>query len=86
MFSEFLELFASTEGGKDVSLLHKGKKAGKHLGRFALWIRLYSAMTDSELKMEQDEVRRNDYMDAKEKRERLRAIDEARVLKHLKAS
>ena len=67
-----------------MGFFHKLKRAGQHAGRLAVWIRLYSSMSDNDLKLEQDEIRRNEFMSDKERGERLRAMDEARALRKLR--
>ena len=62
----------------------KSKKATKHAGRMLLYILNYSFMNDEELKEAQRELRTDSSIDAKERRERLRAIEESKILKNIK--
>jgi len=65
-----------------MGLGHKLKKAFKHGGRQGLYAGEYYFMDDSELHTVSRELRTDSSLSDKERRERLRAVSEAKILKH----
>lgn len=62
-----------------MGLGHKLKKAGKHLGRMAKYGIEEGSLTHEEMQQRISEIRADETMTEKEKRERIRAIQEVNL-------